>query len=330
MSLLSDLIDIAKGAFKGAIKVGRAVAGAAAPMIKEVMDGARKLVDEVAKRAGKAFREEPKTVRESLERDLQEINERIAALRKKYQSGGSPSQRDLDLSKHLKQRRREVNEQITGLNQVDHAQEMVEREKDYKPVVITDDNAQILQYHVGQNTYNKTCPDPKCGRAMVLQWNRAVKTPGVRDFYWGCSGWYFERDGKRVCERTLALSQIDLNLFANLNRSEFERKSTDLTRVTLDPNRAQRIRGALDSVRDEHRKRKLGIATYRCPLHGESLVLRRKKDTGADLLDEYFLGCPRWLQDNSGCNFLIKLKSAAQISSVLDSEIQKGVLQVSG
>lgn len=328
MSLLSDLIDIAKGAFKGAIKVGRAVAGAAAPVIKEMMDGARKLVDEVAKRAGKAFREEPKTVRDSLERELQDVNERIAALRKKYQSSGSPSQRDIDLSKHLKQRRREINEQITGLNQVDHAQEMVEREKDYKPVVITDDNAHILQYHVGQNTYNKACPE--CGRAMVLQWSRAVKTPGLRDFYWGCSGWYFKRDGKPVCNGRLALTHDDLSLFANLNRSEFELKSTDLTRVTLDPSRAQRIRGALDSVRDEHRKRKLGIASYRCPLHGESLVLRRKKDTGTDLLDEYFLGCPRWLHDNSGCNFLIKLKSAAQISSVLNCEVQKGVLQVSG
>ena len=50
----------------------------------------------------------------------------------------------------------------------------------------------------------------------------------------------------------------------------------------------------------------------------------------AEQLDEYFLGCPRWLHDNSGCNFLIKLKSAAQISSVLNSEVQKGVLQVSG
>lgn len=328
MSLLSDLIDIAKGAFKGTIKVGRAVAEAAAPVIKVMMDGAHKLVDEVAKRAGKAFRQAPKTVRESLERDLQDVNERIAALRKKYQSGASLSQRDRDLLKHLKQRRWEINEQITGLDQVDHAQEMVEGEADYKPVVITDDNAHILQYHVGQNTYNKACP--KCERAMVLQWDRKTKIPGLKDFFWGCSGWYFERDGKRVCDRTSPLSQDDLNLFANLNRSEFELKSTDLTRVTLDPNRAQRIRGALDSVHDEHRKRKLGIATYRCPLHGESLVLRRKKDTGADLLDEYFLGCPRWLHDNSGCNFLIKLKSAAQISSVLDSEVQKGVLQVSG
>lgn len=197
MNLLSDLIGFAKDVFKGAVKVGRAVAGAAEPVIKEMMEGARKLVDEVAKRAGKAFREEPKTVRDSLERELQDINERIAALRKKYQSGGSPSQRDLDLSKHLKQRRREINEQIDGLNQVDHAQEMVKDENDYKPVVITDDNAHILQYHVGQNTYNKACPE--CGRAMVLQWNRAVKTPGVRDFYWGCSGWYIKRDEKRVC-----------------------------------------------------------------------------------------------------------------------------------
>lgn len=327
MSLLSDLIDIAKDVFKGAVKVGRAVAGAAAPVIKQVMDNARGLVDEVAKRVGKAFREEPKTVREALERELQNVNERIAYLKKKYPSGSNPNQRDIDLFKHLKERRREINEQITGLNQVDHAQEMVEREKDYKPVVITDNNAQILQYHVGQNTYNKTC---ECGRAMVLQWDRKTKTPRLKDFFWGCSGWYFKRNGKQVCKGRLDLTQADRSLFANVNRPEFELKSTDLTQFTLAPPRAQRIRDALDSVRDQHRKRTRGIANYRCPFHGESLVLRRNKKTGSDLLDEYLLGCPRWLHDKSGCNFLIKLKSAAQISSVLDSEVQKGVLQVSG
>jgi len=72
----------------------------------------------------------------------------------------------------------------------------------------------------------------------------------------------------------------------------------------------------------------MGIATYRCPIHGESLRLQRKNLRNDQILDEYFLGCPRWLPDNMGCNFLVKLKSAAQISSVLDMEQRVGVLDV--
>lgn len=128
--------------------------------------------------------------------------------------------------------------------------------------------------------------------------------------------------------RTKRLTFEDLNLFANMNRPEFETDSATLTRETINPTKAQRIRQALDAIRDAHNDKRLGIAVYRCPIHGESLRLQRTNEVRDQLFDQYFLGCPRWLRDNTGCGFKVKLKSAAQISSVLDTEQHPGVLGV--
>jgi hypothetical protein len=218
-----------------------------------------------------------------------------------------------------------LNQEIAAIDKFSAAEEIVQEEKSYRPVVITDENAHILQYHVGQSAYNKLC---QCGRVMVLQWNRRVATAGLSDFFWGCSGYYVKVEGQAVCQRTQQLTFQDLNLFANLNRPEFEVDSVTLTRETINPVKARRIRQALDSIRGAHREKRLGITVYRCPIHGESLRLQRNSQPSGQLLDEYFLGCPRWLPKNAGCNFLVKLKSAAQISSVLDTEQNQGVLSV--
>jgi hypothetical protein len=161
-----------------------------------------------------------------------------------------------------------------------------------------------------------------------LQWDRRKETAGLQDFFWGCSGYYIEFRGKRACTYTERLTVADLNLFTNLSRPEFAIDSATLTRETINPTKARRIRQALDSIRGQHNSKSLGIATYRCPIHGESLRLKRKNHSSNHLFDEYFLGCPRWLPDNAGCNFLIKLKSAAQISSVMDKAQGMGVLGI--
>ena len=66
------------------------------------------------------------------------------------------------------------------------------------------------------------------------------------------------------------------------------------------------------------RRMRTGVTNYRCPVHKERLLPRRKHDAFA-LLDEFFLGCPRWTPDGEGCNFVVKLKSAAQLAGFLAS-----------
>ena len=131
-------------------------------------------------------------------------------------------------------------------------------------------------------------------------------------------------------QRTEPLGESDLDLFANLGRPEFSPPASELTRLVTKVTREVRVRAALESIRSNHRSRRIGVRIYRCPLHGESLVLQKKREGSADLFDEFFLGCPRWLPDNEGCNFVVKLKSAARISSVFDHELGEGLISVAG
>lgn len=306
-------------------KVGGTVLGEVARGIGVVVKSAKEFVDGMVSGYLKGRREQPATARERAERDLQEVNEEIFDLRRKYSEGGGLNEQQKRRWADLKSRRDEINAELSAIDQVTTAVEVSEKEKDIRLVQVNDTNAQILQYHVGQNVCNKIC---RCGRPMVLQWDRRKETAGLRDFFWGCSGYYIEVNGRRACTHTERLSANDLDLFANLNRPEFALDSVTLTRETINPTKAKRIRQALDNIRGKHRSKSLGIATYRCPIHGESLRLQRKAQTSNQLFDEYFLGCPRWLPNNAGCNFLIKLKSAAQISSVLDKEQGAGVLGI--
>ena len=306
-------------------QVGRAIVGVALPMSKVIVQSAKNLVNGVVASFEKGMRTDPQSARQHAERELQQVNDEIAVLKKLYLANQRLN-REQDQTWHeLRSRRDVLNGEITAIDKFTTAQEIIKEEENYRPIVISDANAHVLQYHVGQSTHNKMCV---CGRDMVLQWNRATVTAGLHDFFWGCSGYYIRVNNRAACERTQQLTFEDLNLFANLNRPEFEIASATLTRETINPLKARRIRQALDSIRGTQQSKKAGIVTYRCPIHGESLRLQRKNQATDQLLDAYFLGCPRWLPNNAGCNYLVKLKSAAQISSVLDTEHHMGVLGI--
>ena len=313
------------GVLKVATQVGRAFVGVVAPAVRQVVATAKKIIDGLVMGAGQGMREKPQSEMERNERELQAVNEEIMWLKGQWRSHSGLNDRQKQRWHELKARREALNGEISAIDEVVTAKEVVTEEKNFRPIGIDDATAHILQYHIGQNSSNKRCD---CGRAMVLQWNRATSTAGLKDFFWGCSGWYVTNNSRPACTLRQPLQHDELNLFVNANRPEFEISSSELTLETLNPVKARRIRQALDSVRDSHRKKRMGIATYRCPIHGESLRLQRKNQANDAVLDEYFLGCPHWLPNNAGCNFLVKLKSAAQISSVLDTEQNIGILRV--
>ena len=306
-------------------QVGRAVIGVAIPVSKVIVQSAKDLVNGVVASFEKGVRTDPQSARQHAERELQQVNDEIAVLKKLYLANQRLNSEQDQRWHELRSRRDVLNGEITAIDKFTTAQEIIKEEEHYRPIVISDANAHVLQYHVGQSTHNKMCV---CGRDMVLQWNRATVTAGLHDFFWGCSGYYIRVNNRAACERTQQLTFEDLNLFANLNRPEFGIESATLTREAINPVKARRIRQALDSIRGAQQSKKVGIVTYRCPIHGESLRLQRKNQASDQLLDAYFLGCPRWLPNNAGCNFLVKLKSAAQISSVLDTEHSTGVLGI--
>ena len=81
----------------------------------------------------------------------------------------------------------------------------------------------------------------------------------------------------------------------------------------------------MNDVISDQRSKHRGSNDYRSPTHGEELVLR-KKNQATSLLDQYFLGCQRWKPNNQGCSYLVKLKSAMQLATLLKKETGTGIL----
>lgn len=82
-----------------------------------------------------------------------------------------------------------------------------------------------------------------------------------------------------------------------------------------------RLRDLKSDLASGHR----GVELATCPIHGENMVLRRKQNAKG-LLDTYFLACPYWQHDNTGCTFIEKLKSGSQLAALLKSETGQGIL----
>lgn len=272
--------------------------------------------------------EPPAQQQEQLERQLQQVNAEILSLRKRFLDRGNLTDAERQRSRELTEQRSKLAAELGTLDKFTNAETIVREEKDYQVIAIEDSTTHILQYHVGQSTYNKACP--ACGRPMVLQWRRDQAAVQAREVFWGCSGWYHKdhKTNQPMCSQTARLTPDDLKLFANRNRPEFDLTPTELGSHIQSPQRAARLRQALDDIRSQQRKNHIGIESYRCPIHGERLMLKRKRELTGDILDEYFLGCPRWLPDDRGCNFLVKLKAPAQLAALVRSGKEKNLFEI--
>ncbi|MGH8501650.1 MAG: hypothetical protein ACREVE_04105 [Gammaproteobacteria bacterium] len=305
--------------------VGRGFIEIAVPRVRKIIE---KIVSAVAEAVAASVRPEPSDPIGARERELAEVNKQIMRLRERYHTSGALSAHERRNLEHLTAERAKLTQALEELQRIKTAEQVWKHQGEYSATQITDNTAHILQYDVGQSTDNKMCPN--CARPMVLQWQRALQTAKVRDFFWGCSGWYvLRRNGERACEGKQRLSSADLQMFANLSRPEFQLSSPELTGLITAAGSADRLRRPLDEIQHEHGRGKRGTELYRCPAHGEALRLKRNHN-GHGILDEYSLRCPWWLPGNAGCNYLVKLKSAAQLSAILDAECGSGVIAATG
>lgn len=297
----------------------------AGPAIQKVSEIARKLINGAQDGIRKEFVNPPATEKERINRELDETNTRIQQLRQKYFDRGELSPADKEENQHLLKRRQLLMAELDALDQVATAEQVIEAEDELEVQDLNDDQLHILQYQVGQNALNKICK--VCHRKMVLQWRSELLLVNRRgQFYWGCSGYYVPPP--RQCKHTEKLQEADFNVLLTTPRSEFSCTAQELAEVTFNKD-PQRVRDAIRSIRSKQQKAKQGLDRYRCPVHGERLILKEKKSS-TDLHDQFFLGCPRWLPGNQGCNYIVKLKSAAQISAALDAGGEEGVFSVLG
>ncbi len=317
MGLLSDIFETVVTGIGSALRVAVDLAQVATARIKAAYGALQEQI-----RAGKAA--PPDSERTALTGELRDVNQELLRLLDKYRERGSLSASESQRSHYLKQRREEIKTQLQASDEYKASGDIAKHGSDYKGLIVADDTTHILQYHVGQTTFGKKCPRPGCGREMVLQWRRDLQVVRVNDFGWGCSGYYHVFNGHRACEVWLDLEPDDLSLFTKTTRPDFELPAKEFSKMVL--GHETLVRQRVDAILHDPAQRREGVESHRCPVHFEPLVLREKRDQVSGLLDRYFLGCPRWLPDAKGCGYLVKLKSAAQLSSLLEAQSGRGII----
>ena len=328
MGILSNILEsLANGIAKVAIAGGGALARIAArvaaeakPRIIAAVTAAR---DEWNRRRELRQRDTDSISKTDISEEIREINDRLARLAKTLQSRQLTSKED-DLRRKLNYRRTRLKEVLQREDEFRIAESIADNQDEYAAVSVSNDNSHLLQSTVGQTIYGKLCPH--CGWQMQLQWNRAKSSIATHDFGWGCTGWYWRGTGNRPhrCEHWEALAPEDFDIFGRANRAEYaELTPQTFAKMVLD--HSPLIIKRIDAVRNDQDPQSATEA-YRCPVHGEPLVLRKKQQHEGRLLDMYFLGCPRWNPEGHGCQFIVKLKSPAQLNAYLEAATGEGII----
>ncbi len=250
-------------------------------------------------------------------KNIHNINDEILELEAQKTTDGFLNQYDQNKLQNLYKLRSTYKDLLQDTKEVSVFQELHSGGGHYDVMNISDENLHVLQFHSGQTVYRKKCNN--CGRQMVLQWDmkKITKISGYGGFFWGCTG--FMGDSNGICKNTQPFLPSDLNLFTNVDRPEFDLTHDQLEKIVSYPANQNAVVKRMDPLKH------LPNEIYLCPVHNEPMLLKQKNNpTG--LLDMYFYSCPRWEPLDRGCNQIVKLKSAAQLSSALESFYQKGLL----
>lgn len=239
------------------------------------------------------------------------LNDEITDLEAKCRRDRSLNRTDQQRLLGLYEQRDSLKQQLCQNNELVMAERIADGKGFYDNLHITNVNTHVLQFHVGQTVFGKRCR--QCGRPMVLQWKQGMATVAMSDFFWGCIGFY---EGVRHQE---PFQQTDMNLFTRIDRPEFEISTGQLSNIIMLPGPRQNVTSRMRSARQQETE------VYLCPIHNEPMVLREKKDAQG-LLDQFFLGCPRWSHKDGGCHQVVKLKSPGQLASALEAYYGRGII----
>jgi hypothetical protein len=290
-----------------------------------IVDEAVKAVDRYRRDADRRKRPPAERRREEAADELRDVNDELISITEKRGTGRQLSSDERRRAEYLYGRRDELKREIEEADEELAVKEIADESEAFEKMIVGNNTAHVLQGQIGITMFGKTCPD--CGRPMLVQWPRSVDTAKVTDFGWGCSGWY-ERGpgtGSSACSKWIPFAPNDLSLFARTDAPEFQIGSRELTDLVLLPGPQETIRERMNDLTGSAKPSREGVEEYRCPTHGEALMLRKKREAKG-LLDQYFLGCPRWRPENQGCGYVVKLKSAAQLAMFLKRETGTGIL----
>lgn len=290
----------------------------------EIVDAVGDALSNFAKNRNLKNLSEAEIIKEEARDELQEVNNEYLFIYNKYTQNGRISEAEKKRVAYLRERRNELKDIIDEVDEFSAAHEINEEPDAFEKLLLEDNRAHILQGQVGVSVFGKKCPN--CDRDMLIQWPRTVQTAKTSDFFWGCSGWYFTgRDGRRICDVIMRITEADLNIFTRTDALEAQVDNQELTDLVLIEGPSDVVQERMGDVISDQRAQKRGADDYRCPHHGEELILKQKNHADG-LLDRYYLRCPRWKPDNQGCPYMVKLKSVMQLSTLLKKETGTGIL----
>ena len=252
---------------------------------------------------------------------LREVNEEIMDLRNRAMSRGGLNEQERRRWNNLREEREELMGGLNRAKEVKAAEKIVESEAVLEKVDVDTETAHVMQYNAFADSLGKTCV---CGRPMKLQWQRDLYFAGPKDFFWGCTGHYLP-EGQGKCNRKAPLQDSDYRLVTDRSSPELKMTKAQFGVILEDPVQRQILKMRMDDLRTDLAFRKRSVDLVTCPIHGEHLVLKKKKDA-KDLLDMFFLACPHWKEHDQGCSYVEKLKSPPQLSALLKSETGTGVV----
>ncbi|KXO85181.1 hypothetical protein AYK86_05795 [Acinetobacter venetianus] len=261
--------------------------------------------------------------RDKKQEQIHELNQEIQFLRRKLNENGRITDQQRKRLHELGDERNFLKQGIKSDSQIIAADKFQQNEENIHKVEIGLETTHVLQWNAFADTMAKSCP--KCQRPMKLQWARNLVHVNPQDFYWGCTGWYFNNQQIRLCEYRENLSQQDLALMTDTSAPEFSLSAQDFNIILHDHSTSESIIERMDDLQSDLRNKKQGIKIVCCPMHAEPMILQKKKN-GIGLLDQYYLRCPHWAPNDQGCSYMEKLKSGSQLAALLKHQTGTGIL----
>lgn len=306
------------------LTVAATVVDVAVKATSEIISAASQFLDDVTSKQKKERTLGAEESKYKANDELKNINDELLSIIDKYHRDGRVTPQEKKRAEYLRERRSELKGTIRDSDEVISTKELVQEFDAFGKLNIDDRNAHIIQSQVGVSSFGKACPI--CEREMQVQWPRSVETASVSDFFWGCTGWFFiNSNGQRHCSHTEPLSAGDLSIFTRVDNAEANVSNEELTSLVTLPQPSKIITERMDDIISDQQNHRRGTNDYRCPVHGELLVLK-KKHNATGLLDQYFLGCTHWSLNKKGCTYVVKIKSVMQLSNLLKKESGVGVL----
>ena len=294
--------------------------GVVKEVVTEVVDKVRTAYKAYVEKGGSVKGKAAEEAHQQKDR-LREVNDEIMYLRNLSMSRGYLTEQERTRWNALREERDDLMGKRQQGKEVKAAEKIIESEAALETVEVDAETAHVMQYNAFADSLGKKCV---CGRPMKLQWRRELHVAGPKDFFWGCTGYYLP-EGQGKCERQAPMHQSDFRLVTDRSTPELKMTKAEFGVILEDPVQTQILKMRMEDLRTDLEHRKQSIELVTCPIHGQNMVLKKKTDAKS-LLDMFFLACPHWKQDKTGCSYVEKLKSTPQVSALLKSETGTGVV----